>query len=115
MLWLWTTMLACGGSGVGGDKLLVDLDTDDREKLCEWAASEAEGAVGTCTIDGKEYEIERNTVSECADFIGALDGSCDVSVAEYEDCQLAFFDDVCAALQSTPPECVAVDGCVGEG
>ncbi len=101
-------LAACGGggSGVSANKQIGDLSDDERTQVCDW--------LGGLEVDNSECATGTTSSSTltgggCEAFLVTL-GTCDLTVGNIEECNLALADDPCSS--ALPPECSEYFACV---
>lgn len=104
--------LGGGGSGLPRSEQVGDLAEADLETLCEWG-TERQGGEGTVHQCEGDMSVSTQSASECADDM--FETSCDVTVADVEDCIDAIAPDPCVLIEATPPVCMPMLQCAQPG
>jgi hypothetical protein len=103
---------ACGGagSGVESDKRLVDLSANEQADECAYVDAEFPAKTITCQ-DGTR-DVGGGTVSDCVAGLqhqDAITPSCGATVADYEGCLAAIYDEpdakLCTVVLPYPSAC----------
>lgn len=101
---------ACsGGSGIDGDKRVVDLSDSEIDDLCNYIIEQQGDARSeTCTDeDGVDFTVEFPDFDECVDSMLNYSGDCPSTVHQEEECAEKLGDDPC----DDPAACHASDDC----
>jgi hypothetical protein len=102
-------LVACGGSGVDSDKLVVDLSESEINDLCTYILEEQGGArTETCVDEDEvEYEVEFPDFDECVESLLGYIEDCPATVKQEEECAEKLGEDPC----DDPAACHASDDC----
>jgi hypothetical protein len=105
------------GSGLPGDKKVVQLSADEDATLCQYFAAEYPARMIDCG-NGNTQTVNAGTVADCVSGVmnAAMQApSCPATVAQAEECEKALYDEpdawYCAGSQTPPIVCAPLANC----
>ena len=106
----WLAVVAIGCGGVHDDTLLADLESEDRDSLCERAIADFEPSTAIC--GGEEVSVDAVEMADCVDGL-TVGADCEATVGDWSACNDAIAADPCTLLSGDlPAECTDYAVCM---
>ena len=102
------------GHGLSSDSFLHELSADDREALCDWSFELYGGLGATLECDGEDtLTFDEDLTYICEEQLSTPSDECRLmTVAEFADCQWAYYENRCDPESIDDQICRAWEACV---